>query len=126
MVHVQAENGKVNHPVLFEEKKGENKNLSKTMCVTEVDKDKKLVVAIENYGLQPVVVEEGFEIGHLELIQLIAEGTETCTFAAAADAEQTWQDFSEANHQSDELLSQLDLEVSLPEEEKCKLRNLVN
>ena len=35
------------------------------MYVTEVDKDKKLVVAIENCGLQSVVLEEGFEIGHL-------------------------------------------------------------
>ena len=124
LVRAQAKNSEVNHPVLFEEKKGENKNLSMTMCVTEVDKDKKLVVAIENYGLQPVVLEEGFEIGHLEPIQLISEGTETCTLAAA-EAEQTGQDFPEVNHRSDELLSQLDLEVSLTEEEKGKLRNLV-
>ena len=94
------------------------------MCVTEVDRDKKLVIAIENYGLQLVVLEEGLEIGHLEPIQLISEGTETCTLAAA-DAEQTWQDFPEVNHRSDELLSQLDLEVSLPEEVKGKLRKLV-
>ena len=94
------------------------------MCVTEVDRDKKLVVTTENYGLQPVVLDESFEIGHLEPIQLITKGTEICTLAAA-DAEQTWQDFSEVNHWSDELLSQLDLEVSLTEEEKGKLRNLV-
>ena len=124
LVRVQAENSEVNHLMLFEEKKDENKNLSMTMCVTEVDRDKKLVVAIENYGLQPVVLEEGFEIGHLEPIQLVSERTETCTLAAA-DAEQTWQDFPEVNHRSDELLSQLDLEVSLPEEEKGKLRKLV-
>ena len=73
-----------------------------TMCVTEVDKDKKVVVAIESYGVQPAVSEEGFEIRHLEPIQLISEGTETCTLAAA-DTEQTWQDFSEVNHWSDEL-----------------------
>ena len=124
LVRAQAENSEVNHPMLFEEKKGENKNFSMTMCVTEVDKDKKLVVAIENYGLQPVVLEEGFEIGHLEPIQLISEGTEICTLAAA-EAEQTWQDLPEVNHRSDELLSQLDFEVSLTEEEKGKLRNLV-
>ena len=52
-----------------------------TMCVTEIDKDNKLVVAIENYGLQPVVLEEGFEIGHLEPIQLISGETETRTLA---------------------------------------------
>ena len=69
LVRAQAENSDVNHPVLFEEKKGENKNLSMTMCVTEVDKDKNLVVAIENYGLQPVVLEEGFEIGRADTIE---------------------------------------------------------
>ena len=87
-------------------------------------KTRSLVAAIENYGLQPVVLEEGFEIGQLKLIPLISEGTETCTLAAV-EAEQTWQDFPEVNHRSDELLSQLDLEVSLTEEEKGKLRNLV-
>ena len=124
LVRAKAENSEVNHPVLFEEKKSDNKNLSMTMCVTEIDKDKKLVVTIENYGLQPVVLEEGFEIGHLEPIQLISGGTETHTLAAT-DAKQTWKDSPEVNHRSDELLSQLDIEVSLTEEEKGKLRNLV-
>ena len=40
LVRVQAENSEVNHPMLFEEKKGENKNLSMTMCVTEIDRDR--------------------------------------------------------------------------------------
>ena len=58
LVCAKAENSKVNHPVLFEEKKNDNKNLIVTICVTEIDKDKKLVVTIKNYGLQPVVLEE--------------------------------------------------------------------
>ena len=52
---------------------------------------------LKNYGLQPGVLEEGFEIRHLELIQLISEATKTCT-VSAADAEQKWQYFPGVNH----------------------------
>ena len=114
-----------NQPVLFEEKISENKNcmISMTRCITEVDKNKNLVVTIEKHGLQPVVLEKGLEIGYLEPIQLVSKGNEI--YAAAADIEQTQQNFPEVNHCSDELCSQLDLEVSLTEGEKGKLRSFV-
>ena len=91
-----------------------------TRCITEVDKDQNLVFTIENHGLQPVILEKGLEIGYLE-----PKGNEICAVAAAADGEQAQQDFPEVNHCSDELYSQLDLEMTLTEREKGKLRNLV-
>ena len=70
-------------------------------------------------------MEKGLEIGYLEPIQLVSKGNEICAVAAAADGEQAQQDFPEVNHCSDELYSRLDLEVTLTEGEKGKLRNLV-
>ena len=127
LVRVQAKSSEVNQLMLFEEKMSENENqmISMTSCITEVDKDQNLVVTIENHGLQPVILEKGLEIGYLEPIQLVSKGNEICAVAAAADGEQAQQDFPEVNHCSDELYSQLDLEVTLTEGEKGKLRNLI-
>ena len=124
LVRVQAKSSEVNQLMLFEEKMSENENqmISMNSCITEVDKDQNLVVTIENHGLQPVILEKGLEIGYLEPIQLVSKGDEICAVAAATDGE---QDFPEVNHCSDELYSQLDLEVTLTEGEKGKLRNLV-
>ena len=122
LVRVQAKSSEVNQLMLFEEKMSENENqmISMTSCITEVDKDQNLVVTIENHGLQPVILEKGLEIGYLEPIQLVSKGNEICA-VAAADGEQAQQDFPEVNHCSDELYSQLDLEVTLTEGEKGKL-----
>ena len=127
LVRVQAKSSEVNQLMLFEEKMSENENqmISMNSCITEVDKDQNLVVTIENHGLQPVILEKGLEIGYLEPIQLVSKGDEICAVAAATDGEQAQQDFPEINHCSDELYSQLDLEVTLTEGEKGKLRNLV-
>ena len=54
---------------------------------------------------------------------MVSKGNEIC--AVATSVEQTQQNFPEVNHCSDELCSQLDLEVSLTEGEKGKLRSLV-
>ena len=86
--------------------------ISITRCIIEVDKNKNLVVTIEDHGLQPIVS-----------IRLVSKDNENC--AVAADVEQTQQNFPEVNHCSDEFYSQLDLEVSLTEGEKGKLRSIV-
>ena len=75
--------------------------ISKTRCITEVDKNQNLVVIIENHGLQPVVLEKGLEIGYLEPIRLVSKGNEICV--VAADVEQAQQNFPEVNHCGDEL-----------------------
>jgi len=65
LAQAKVEKDKDPHPMLFEAKmrNKEDQNIGVTTCVAEVGEDNKIVVTIENYGLQPVVLEEGYEIG---------------------------------------------------------------
>ena len=123
LVHARADKDEGHHLVLFEERKSKNQDISVTTYVTELSKDNGIVVAIENYGLQPVVLEEGCEIGYLEPIELVPEEVEACTLAATRK-EQTQSKPFEMSPRVEKLLDQLDLEETLTEAESCKLKDL--
>ena len=111
LAQAKVEKDKDPHPMLFEAKmrNKEDQNIGVTTCVTEVGKDNQIVVTIENYGLQLVVLKKGYEIGQLEPIELVSD--EAKAFMLNATNEKSKQPgSSKVNPRVKKLLNQLDCE----------------
>ena len=126
LAQAKVEKDKDPHPMLFEAKmqSKEDQNIGVTTCVTEVGEDNKIVVSIENHGLQPVVLEEGYEIGQLEPIELVSDEAKACTLNAT-DEKPKQLELSKVSPRVKKLLDQLDCEETLTETESGKLQDLI-
>ena len=126
LAQAKVEKDKDPHPMLFEAKmrNKEDQNIGVTTCVAEVGEDNKIVVTIENYGLQPVVLEEGYEIGQLEPIELVSDEAKACMLNATNEKPKQ-PGSSKVNPRVKKLLNQLDCEETLTETESGKLQDLI-
>ena len=109
--------------MLFE-RKIRDQNIGVTTCVTKVGEDNKIVVTIENYELQPVVLEEGYEIGQLEPIELVSDKAKACMLNPTSEEPKRLKS-SKVSPQMKKLLDQLDCEETLTETESGKLQDLI-